>query len=146
MRADEHPNLSGDGERVRLDKWLWAARFFKTRTLATEAVDGGRVQVNGERAKPSRVVHPGDLLAIRIGPYAWTITVTGLSSRRGPATEARTLYTESDQSRLAREETIARIKAARPVNPLHKGRPTKRDRRELDRLRDEGDGDGGPAD
>jgi ribosome-associated heat shock protein Hsp15 len=146
MRADEHQLVSGNGERVRLDKWLWAARFFKTRSLATEAVDGGRVVVNGERAKPARTVNPGDLLAIRIGPYAWTVTVTGLSSRRGPATEARTLYTESDKSRLAREEAVARIRAAQPLNPLHKGRPTKRDRRELDRLRDEGDGDGNPED
>jgi ribosome-associated heat shock protein Hsp15 len=145
MQANERQTVSGEEARVRLDKWLWAARFFKTRSLATEAVDGGRVQVNGERAKPSRAVHPGDLLSIRIGPYAWTVTVAGLSSRRGPATEARTLYTESDQSRLAREETVARVTAARPVNPLHKGRPTKRDRRELDRLRDEGDGDGGPV-
>jgi ribosome-associated heat shock protein Hsp15 len=146
MGAAEHQSVNGDTERVRLDKWLWAARFFKTRSLATEAVDGGRVQVNGERAKPSRAVHPGDLLAIRIGPYAWTVTVTGLSSRRGPATEARLLYTESDESRLAREDTIARMKAARPINPLHKGRPTKRDRRELDRLRGEEDGHDGPGD
>jgi len=146
MQADEHLIGSGDGERVRLDKWLWAARFFKTRSLATEAVDGGRVQVNGERAKPSRAVHRGDLLAIRIGPYAWTVRVTGLSSRRGPATEARTLYTESEESRLAREEMVARVKAARPVNPLQKGRPTKRDRRELDRLHGEGNDTDGPED
>lgn len=145
MRYDEHKGASSETERVRLDKWLWAARFFKTRSLATDAVDGGHVQVNGERAKPSRAVHPGDLLAIRIGPYAWTITVVGLSSRRGPATQARLLYTESDESRLSREDTIARVKAARPINPLHKGRPTKRDRRELDRLRGEGDGQDGPG-
>ena len=146
MGTAEHQSVNGDTERVRLDKWLWAARFFKTRSLATEAVDGGRVQVNGERVKPSRAVHSGDLLAIRIGPYAWTVTVTGLSSRRGPATEARLLFTESDESRLAREDTIARLKAARPINPLHKGRPTKRDRRELDRLRGEEDGHEGPGD
>lgn len=126
--------MSEPPERLRIDKWLWAARFFKTRSIAADAVDGGKVQVNGERVKPAKVLKVGDELAVRVGPYAWNVTVRGLSDRRGPAPEAQKLYSESEESRLAREAVAAQVRAARPVNPLHKGRPTKKARREIDRL------------
>lgn len=126
--------MSEPPERVRIDKWLWAARFFKTRSMAADAVDGGKVQVNGERVKPAKVIKVGDALVVRVGPYAWNVTVRGLSDRRGPAPEAQKLYLEGEESRLAREAVAAQVRAARPVNPLHKGRPTKKARRELDRL------------
>jgi ribosome-associated heat shock protein Hsp15 len=126
--------LSAPPDRLRVDKWLWAARFFKTRSLAADAVDGGKVQVNGERAKPAKALKPGDALVIRIGPYAWTVTVLALSDRRGPAPEAQKLYAEGEESRLARETVAAQVRAARPANPLQKGRPTKKARRDIDRV------------
>lgn len=126
--------MSEAPERLRVDKWLWAARFFKTRSLAADAVDGGKVHVNGERVKPAKTLKAGDALAIRIGPYAWNVVVLGLSDRRGPALEAQKLYSEGEESRLARETVAAQVRAARPTNPLHKGRPTKKARRDIDRL------------
>lgn len=126
--------MSEEAGRVRVDKWLWAARFFKTRSMAADAVDGGKVHVNGERVKPAKMVKPGDQLAVRIGPYVWNVTVLGLSDRRGPAVEAQKLYVEGEASRLAREAVVAQVRAARPTNPLHKGRPTKKARREIDRF------------
>jgi ribosome-associated heat shock protein Hsp15 len=117
--------------RVRVDKWLWAARFHKTRTIAADAVDGGRVQVNGERVKPAKPVKPGDVISIRNGPYFWEITVLVLTERRGSAGDAAKLYSESDASRLAREEKIALLKAQRQLNPFPGGRPTKRARRQI---------------
>ncbi len=116
---------------MRIDKWLWAARFYKTRSLAADAVDGGKVQVNGERAKPAKLLKPGDALSIGNGPYAWDITVLMLSERRGPATEAAKLYSESDDSRKVREEKIAILKSERQSNPFPGGRPTKRARRQI---------------
>lgn len=121
---------------VRLDKWLWAARFFKTRGLATEAVNGGRVHLNGARVKPARDVHVGDTLEIRIGVTSWTITVAGLSDKRGPAKVAQTLYAETDESRAARERQALERKVAPPPLGSDLGaRPTKQDRRRLDALR-----------
>ena len=117
--------------RVRIDKWLWAARFYKTRSLAADAVDGGKVQINGERVKPAKLLKPGDALSIRNGPYAWDITVLMLSERRGSAAEAAKLYSESGDSRKAREEKIAMIKSERQSNPFPGGRPTKRARRQI---------------
>jgi ribosome-associated heat shock protein Hsp15 len=96
---------------VRLDKWLWAARFFKTRSIAADAAGGGKVQLNGERAKPAKPVKVGDQLVVRSGDYEWTINVVALSERRGPATVAQGLYEEIEQSRLAREEKAAQLKA-----------------------------------
>jgi ribosome-associated heat shock protein Hsp15 len=120
--------MSGAG-RVRVDLWLVAARFFKTRGLASEAIDAGRVSVNAERAKASKTVKPGDLLVIRRPPYEHTVKVLGVSDRRGPASEAQLLYEETPESRAKREAMAAEIKAMPP--PVFKGRPTKKDRRTL---------------
>lgn len=117
--------------QVRIDKWLWAARFFKTRALAAQAVGGGKVQVNGARAKSSRIVQIGDILRIRRGEVEFTITVLGLSAGRGPATVARLLYEESEESlRLRQEEAKMRsLLAAGQTMPAK--RPDKRDRRKI---------------
>ena len=121
---------------VRIDKWLWAARFFKTRSTAQQAVEGGKVRVNGERVKPAKELRVGDELSIQIGAAEWAIRVEQLSDKRGPATVARTLYAEDEASRVRREEQEALRKfAADPAQDRH-GRPTKRERRELDRWRD----------
>ena len=122
-------------ERVRIDKWLWAARFFKTRSAATEAVVGGHVKVNGERAKPSRDVVVGDRLEIRRDQQRWTVDVSALAERRGPAAAARELYEETPESAAAREQRRLELKASRPVGADLGARPTKRDRRRLDALR-----------
>lgn len=117
---------------VRIDKWLWAARFFKTRSLATEAVGGGKVKLNGATVKPARDVKPGDRLEIHNGETRWEVVVLGLSEKRGPATEARKLYEETAESIVAREaEQMRRKFSADPAAELH-GRPTKRDRRRMD--------------
>ena len=123
--------------RVRIDKWLWAARFFKTRALSAEAVEGGKVQVNGERVKPAKALKAGDALSIRIGPYAWEIEVVEAGDRRGSATEAAKLYLESPESRRGREEVAARIKAEHQSNPFPRGRPTKKQRRQIHRFFEE---------
>jgi len=119
---------------VRIDKWLWAARFYKTRSLAVKAVEGGKVRLNGERAKPSRELKPGDALSIRIAELEWVIEVRALSCQRGPATQAALLYVERDDSRARREQMFAVRKAyVHPASAI-KGRPTKKDRRQLQRL------------
>lgn len=115
---------------MRLDKWLWAARFFKTRTLAVEAIDGGRVSVNGERAKPAKEVKPGDAVAIRRPPFEFAIAVRGLSDKRGPAAVAATLYEETEASRARRTALAAEMKAM--PQPRFKGRPTKKTRRDYE--------------
>jgi ribosome-associated heat shock protein Hsp15 len=121
---------------VRIDKWLWAARFFKTRSLAQQAVEGGKVKLNGERTKPAKELKVGDELSIHIGAYEWLVRVAQLSDKRGSATVARTLYEEDEESRAQRTEQVAlRRVAADPGSDRH-GRPTKRDRRQLERLRD----------
>lgn len=127
-----------DGDdRVRLDKWLWAARFFKTRALAAEAVAGGKVEVNEEPVKRARPLRIGDLVRVRLGPYEHHVTVRGLSGRRGPAAAAAALYEETAASREARERLAWQLKHAPALTMHHeKGRPTKRDRREIERLRD----------
>ena len=119
-------------DRVRIDKWLWAARFFKTRSLATEAVDGGKVEINGERAKPSKLIKPGDELRLRLGPYEHILIVRALGERRGPASVAQSLYEETRASREAREKLSAQLHMA-PAAFVYeeKGRPTKKDRRDL---------------
>ena len=121
---------------MRLDKWLWAARFFKTRSLATEAVAGGRVHVNGARVKPAREVQVGEEIEVTLGAgVKRTVIVAALSDRRGPATAAATLYTETPESVEARERALAERRAARPLGADLGARPTKLDRRRLDALR-----------
>lgn len=131
--------MHDDSDRVRLDKWLWAARFFKTRSLATEAVTGGKVEVNGERAKPAKAIKPGDEVRLRLGPYEHILIVRALADRRGPASVAQTLYEETEASRQARERTAEQLRLA-PGTFVYeeKGRPTKKDRRELARVIDRG--------
>ena len=129
----------GDGDegpgKVRLDKWLWAARFFKTRALAAEAVEGGKVQVNGDRPKRARQVQLGDEIRVRLGPYEHVVTVRGLSDRRGPAPRAAELYEETEASRNAREARSVQLKSLHALFGPDKGRPTKKDRREIERLK-----------
>jgi len=121
---------------VRLDKWLWAARFFKTRSIAAEAAAGGKVHLNGDRAKPAKLVKVGDQLLVRSGPYEWTITIAELSERRGPAIQAQNLYQETEESRVAREQRAEQLKAERRATPeFAKGRPGKRDRRKIIQFR-----------
>jgi ribosome-associated heat shock protein Hsp15 len=118
-------------EPIRIDKWLWAARFFKTRSLAAEAVAGGKIQVNGARAKPSRTIRPGDELNIRRGSYEWTVVVKGIAKFRGPASEAAVLYQESEGSKLKREAAATQLKLERLPDFLIPSRPSKKDRRAI---------------
>jgi len=120
-----------DHGEIRLDKWLWAARFFKTRLLAEVAIRGGKIDIRGERAKANRIVHLGDRLNIRRGPYEWTIIVKEASRLRGPAPQAQLLYEETEESVRKREATIARMKLERAAGFDAPGRPSKRDRREI---------------
>lgn len=121
---------------VRLDKWLWAARFYKTRSGAQQAIDGGKVKLNGERTKPAKDVKPGDALEIHHNGFEWSIEVLLLSDKRGPATVARTLYSESEESQRRRAlEVEKRRRFNEPASTL-KGRPTKRDRRVLEKWQD----------
>jgi len=119
--------------KLRIDKWLWAARFFKTRSLAVAALENGRVLVNEVRIKPSKTIAPGDKLEIRIGQYQFQIEVLVLSDKRGPAPQAQRLYRETEESRERRAEIAAQIRAL--PQPVFKGRPTKRDRREIEKFR-----------
>jgi ribosome-associated heat shock protein Hsp15 len=121
----------GSSDQVRLDKWLWAARFFKTRSLAAEAVTGGKVEVNGGRAKPSRNLRLGDALNIRRGPYVWSVMVKGVTHLRGPAPKAQLLYEETVESIRKREATSARLKLERPSEFDLSGRPSKKSRRDI---------------
>ncbi|HEX2601711.1 MAG TPA: S4 domain-containing protein [Gemmatimonadaceae bacterium] len=126
---------SDELERVRLDKWLWAARFFKTRAIAATAIETGKVEVNGERAKRAKQLQIGDSLRIRLGPYHHVVTVRGLSEIRGPAPVAAKLYEETPESIKARDAMAAQVKAAATGASYEKGRPTKKDRRDIERLR-----------
>ncbi|HEX2825208.1 MAG TPA: RNA-binding S4 domain-containing protein [Burkholderiales bacterium] len=130
--------MTKDESNVRIDKWLWAARFFKTRSAAQAAIEGGKVKLNGERTKPAKELKTGDRLSIHIGLYDWDVTVLKLSSQRGSAPVARLLYEEDEASRLAREDAIAkrRVTFEPALARKGEGRPTKRDRRDLDRWND----------
>ncbi len=120
--------------RLRIDKWLWAARFYKTRSLAARAVEGGKVKLNGERVKPSKGVRPGDRLEVRSGELQWLIEVRAVALKRGPAAAAALLYAESGESRVRREHMVAMRRAgSHPAHDTH-GRPTKRDRRMIRRF------------
>ncbi len=124
--------LPGMTERLRLDKWLWAARFFKTRGLAADEIDKGRVQVNGQVAKASRELRAGDMVCVRQGPVERMVVVRALSTARGPAPQAQMLYEETAESIAARLAAAEHRKtAAEPANAIEHGRPTKRDRRQL---------------
>ncbi|OLD43753.1 MAG: RNA-binding protein [Gemmatimonadetes bacterium 13_1_40CM_2_60_3] len=121
--------------RVRLDKWLWAARFFKTRAFAAAAIETGKVEVNGERAKRAKLLQIGDSLRIRLGPYYHIVTVRAVSEHRGPASIAARLYEETEESRKAREAMQLQVKAAQAMSGYDRGRPTKKDRRDIERLK-----------
>ncbi len=118
----------------RLDKWLWAARFFKTRNLAIEAIRGGKVQVDGQRVKPARALHPGSEVRIRKGPQEFTVIVQGLAAQRRPASEAVLLYRETEDSRARREALAEQRRLAAVKHARGTGRPTKKDRRQLEKM------------
>ncbi|MBL8260395.1 MAG: RNA-binding protein [Candidatus Competibacteraceae bacterium] len=132
---------AGAQGRVRLDKWLWAARFFKTRTLAAEAVSGGKVHVGGQRAKPSHAVRVGEILRIQRGPDEYLVEVKALGERRGPAKDAALLYEETAESRLRREQLAEQRRIQRLASPLPPARPTKQDRRRIVRFTRQGEPD-----
>jgi ribosome-associated heat shock protein Hsp15 len=122
--------------KLRIDKWLWAARFYRTRTLAAAAVESGQVRVDGERVKPARTVREGDHVSVRRDGLVWEVVVTALADRRGSAVDAARLYRETEASAKAREEEIARRRAA-SATARFDGRPTKRERRKLQDFLDE---------
>jgi ribosome-associated heat shock protein Hsp15 len=122
-------------DRVRIDKWLWAARFFKTRALASKACELGRIESNGQGVKPSREVRAGDLLRVKNESGEFQVEVLGLSEMRGPAAVAQTLYRETEASRELRLKLAEERKAMPRVEPTREGKPSKRDRRKIDRLR-----------
>jgi ribosome-associated heat shock protein Hsp15 len=124
-----------DPNKLRIDKWLWAARFFKTRALAIEAIDSGKVLVNEERVKPAKTIDVGNLIAIRLGPYTFVVEVLGLSDKRGPAPQAQKLYRETPESIKQREELAFVRKAQAQEVQRGEGRPTKKDRREIERFK-----------
>jgi ribosome-associated heat shock protein Hsp15 len=120
---------------MRLDKWLWCARFFKTRQLAAEAVQGGKVHLNGQRCKPGKDVKVGSKLTISKGPYEWEIEVQALPKQRRPASEARDFYLESEQSHERRQLLNEQIRAERAAHPVSDHRPNKRERRQIHRFK-----------
>jgi ribosome-associated heat shock protein Hsp15 len=124
-------------DKMRLDKWLWAARFLKTRSLATQAIEHGQVKLNGERVKPARDVKPGDRLEIHLGDSDWTLAVRALSMQRGPAPVAQLLYEEDPVSHARRQQQVNTRKLASNPAAEIKGRPTKRDRRQIHRFTSE---------
>ena len=123
-----------EDDRVRLDKWLWAARFFKTRAMAADAIDGGKVDVNGAKVKRAKTVQAGDQVIVRQPPFEHVVIVRGVSERRGPASVAATLYEETSESKMKREKLSLQIRSM-PGDDWDTGRPTKRDRRDINRLR-----------
>src|SRR4051812_6080030 len=122
-------------DETRIDKWLWAARFFKTRSQATDAVNGGKVEVNGDAAKPSKVVKAGDRIRLRLGPAEYKLTVKAIGERRGSAPAAQALYEESPESVAERARIAAQRRFASAPSYEEKGKPSKKDRRDLDRFR-----------
>ena len=128
-------SVQDPGDKLRVDKWLWAARFFKTRSLATTAVESGKVLVNGARVKPAKALKPGDELFVRTPGFDYTVKVAALSDRRGPAAEAAKLFVESEESQRKREEAKLTRIVPEPTAFI-RGRPTKKARRQLQRFRD----------
>ena len=132
---NEKDNANEHSARVRIDKWLWAARFYKTRGLSAEAIDSGKIEVNGERAKRARLVQAGDRIRIRSGPYEHIVLVKDVSERRGSAPIAQALYEEDAESRKAREAMAAHVRAMNAGTWNDSGRPTKKDRRDIERMK-----------
>lgn len=136
MAATPHDSQETSGHsKVRIDKWLWAARFYKTRALAADAIEGGKIEVNGERSKRSKLVQAGDRIRIRIGPYEHLVAVLGVSEKRGSATIASALYAEEAESRKAREAMALHVRSMHAGNSYETGRPSKKDRRDIERVR-----------
>lgn len=135
MREEQAPREGGGDDTVRLDQWLWAARFFKTRSLAADAIDGGKADVNGQRAKRARSVRAGDRVSLRQGPVTWELLVRDVAERRGPAEAAQKLYEETPEGRVRREAMQAQARAMALHFGHDDGRPDKRDRRALRRLK-----------
>lgn len=133
-RRDTPPPQTGT-ERMRLDKWLWAARFFKTRQLAIDAINGGKVHVNGQRTKPGKEIGIGTPLSITKEPYAWDLTVTALRAQRRPAPEAALLYEETAESLAKRQEEAGRRREERDLGIPADSRPNKRERRQIHRFK-----------
>lgn len=127
-------SLNFESAKLRIDKWLWAARFFKTRSLAIAAIESGKVEVNEIRVKPAKTIDAGDLVAIRLGPYQFVVEVLGLSDKRGPAPQAQKLYREIEES-IKRREELAFQRKAQAQNVTREGRPTKKERRDIDRFK-----------
>jgi len=123
--------MAESDSRCRFDKWLWAARFYKTRSLASQAIESGQTRVDGERVKPAHAVRVGEVVTVRKAGFVWEATVLALSDRRGGAAEAALLYRESEASVAAREELARKKRADFEANPRYTGRPTKRQRRKL---------------
>ena len=127
-------NKDKEIKELRIDKWLWAARFFKTRGLASEAIKGGKIDINGSHAKPSKTIQINDLIRIKKNPFTYEIIVKGLSKHRGSASVAVLLYEESEQSISTREKLAEQLKAESALRPTTPGRPSKRDRRNIIRF------------
>lgn len=123
---------------IRLDKWLWCTRFYKTRSISTAALKTGKVMINGDRAKPSKIVKPGDMLNIRKGPYLYAITVLSIAKSRKSSIDASLLYEESPESIKQRELLASQLKAEAAMSPSSKGRPSKKDRRSIIKFRSSG--------
>jgi ribosome-associated heat shock protein Hsp15 len=133
---DDDDDASAPPGRVRLDKWLWAARFFKTRALAAEAIDGGKISVQDERPKRARLIQAGDEVAVRIGPYQHIVIVRDVSARRGSAAIAQALYAEMPGSIAARAHLAEQYRVAATTFAHQEGKPSKKERRAIDRVRD----------
>jgi ribosome-associated heat shock protein Hsp15 len=131
LTTGDDMNPAATEEKIRLDKWLWAARFFKTRSMASQAVSGGHVHVNGSRVKPARVVSVGDILQIRRGLVEFEVTVLQLSGHRGPAVKAQALYEETGESIKRRERDAMERSLQRPADSMPDRRPDKRERRKI---------------
>lgn len=137
MTKNKQLTEDDDDERVRLDKWLWAARFFKTRNLAIDAINGGKVHLNQQRVKPAKEVHIGNELKIRTGYIERTVIVKALSIQRRPASEAVLLYEETPESIIAREKTVELHRQEHAARPRGTGRPTKKERRAIHKFNSE---------
>jgi len=132
VKREEHATHDVEASRVRFDKWLWAARFYKTRTLAAEAIENGQARINSQHVRPAHAVRCGDLITVRKHGLVWEIEVSGVTDRRGPASEAIKLYRETVESAAARERELQMRHAAAQADPKFPGRPTKRQRRKLE--------------